>query len=160
MLSYKNVWISRHETRDILLIKSGSKQKTNATQKGIQDNSQMVYQQLEIFLFISGDAKKSRRNISLIMRPLFIKKWKDKINGRDVLDTYLYSSQSKRWKTPCLSPKVISIWILDFKYLADFHNNLRIYVWKIFQDVTKYAADMYNGAPPRLLEALCNNCWR
>lgn len=74
MLSYKNVWISRHETRDILLIKSGSKQKTNATQKGIQDNSQMVYQQLEIFLFISEDAKKSRRNISLIMRPLFIKK--------------------------------------------------------------------------------------
>lgn len=78
MLSYKNVWISRHETRDILLIKSGSKQKTNATQKGIQDNSQMVYQQLEIFLFISGDAKKSRRNISLIMRPLFIRSEKTK----------------------------------------------------------------------------------
>lgn len=100
MLSYKNVWISRHETRDILLIKSGSKQKTNATQKGIQDNSQMVYQQLEIFLFISGDAKKSRRNISLIMRPLFIKKWKDKINGRDVLDNLSIFIAIKEVKDP------------------------------------------------------------
>lgn len=100
MLSYKNVWISRHETRDILLIKSGSKQKTNATQKGIQDNSQMVYQQLEIFLFISGDAKKSRRNISLIMRPLFIKKWKDKINGRDVLDNLSIFLAIKEVKDP------------------------------------------------------------
>lgn len=100
MLSYKNVWISRHETRDILLIKSGSKQKTNATQKGIQDNSQMVYQQLEIFLFISGDAKKSRRNISLIMWPLFIKKWKDKINGRDVLDNLSIFLAIKEVKDP------------------------------------------------------------
>lgn len=100
MLSYKNVWISRHETRDILLIKSGSKQKTNATQKGIQDNSQMVYQQLEIFLFISGDAKKSRRNISLIMRTLFIKKWKDKINGRDVLDNLSIFLAIKEVKDP------------------------------------------------------------
>lgn len=100
MLSYKNVWISRHETRDILLIKSGSKQKTNATQKGIQDNSQMVYQQLEIFLFISGDAKKSRRNISLIMRPLFRKKWKDKINGRDVLDNLSIFLAIKEVKDP------------------------------------------------------------
>lgn len=100
MLSYKNVWISRHETRDILLIKSGSKQKTNATQKGIQDNSQMVYQQLEIFLFISGDARKSRRNISLIMRPLFIKKWKDKINGRDVLDNLSIFLAIKEVKDP------------------------------------------------------------
>lgn len=100
MLSYKNVWISRHETRDILLIKSGSKQKTNATQKGIQDNSQMVYQQLEIFLFISEDAKKSRRNISLIMRPLFIKKWKDKINGRDVLDNLSIFLAIKEVKDP------------------------------------------------------------
>lgn len=100
MLSYKNVWISRHETRDILLIKSGSKQKTNATQKGIQDNRQMVYQQLEIFLFISGDAKKSRRNISLIMRPLFIKKWKDKINGRDVLDNLSIFLAIKEVKDP------------------------------------------------------------
>lgn len=138
MLSYKNVWISRHETRDILLIKSGSKQKTNATQKGIQDNSQMVYQQLEIFLFISGDAKKSRRNISLIMRPLFIKKWKDKINGRDVLDNLSIFLAIKEVKDPVSVTK--SHFHMNFRllYLTDFHNNLSVYVWKIFQDVAKY----------------------
>lgn len=143
MLSYKNVWISRHETRDILLIKSGSKQKTNATQKGIQDNSQMVYQQLEIFLFISGDAKKSRRNISLIMRPLFIKKWKDKINGRDVLDNLSIFLAIKEVKDPMSVTK--SHFDMNFRLLIfsrfsqqlthiclkDFSRCYKIYSWYV-----------------------------
>lgn len=143
MLSYKNVWISRHETRDILLIKSGSKQKTNATQKGIQDNSQMVYQQLEIFLFISGDAKKSRRNISLIMRPLFIKKWKDKINGRDVLDNLSIFIAIKEVKDPMSVTK--SHFDMNFRLLIfsrfsqqlthiclkDFSRCYKIYSWYV-----------------------------
>lgn len=132
MLSYKNVWISRHETRDILLIKSGSKQKTNATQKGIQDNSQMVYQQLEIFLFISGDAKKSRRNISLIMRPLFIKKWKDKINGRDVLDNLSIFLAIKEVKDPMSVTK--SHFDMNFRLLifSRFSQQLTHICWKDF----------------------------
>lgn len=126
MLSYKNVWISRHETRDILLIKSGSKQKTNATQKGIQDNSQMVYQQLEIFLFISGDARKSRRNISLIMRPLFIKKWKDKINGRDVLDNLSIFLAIKEVKDPMSVTK------------SHFDMNFRLLIFSRFSQQLTY----------------------